>query len=404
MLRQAAPNATVDQMLGALQSTGVPITDTRSGTPVTRPRIRVDLALDQLAPPAVTWTAVMPNNGKVGFAAPVTITGTGFVAGATVNAGAGITVSNVVFVSPTQLTATFRIDGAATLGTRNVRVTLPTGEMATLSQAFTVNPAVTVTLAFNGKLRDKVGGGDTARTGDGALDGTLTMTMSATGGRTVTALRLSNGIGGVWDTVSPNGSWLLGVATSLDGPLLNDVTTMAVNTMVADGGSLRLFASDYGGGLGFATGGTLTIVATLADGTSVQASTRVTSTAPTVSAVTPNQGTSGTAVPVTIDGTTFVNGATVSAGTGIMVGNVAVVSSTRLTATFTIAADATGGRRPPDAVRVGLPRGHGIRVGPDPDGHRHVLRRHLGGGDGRHSIAGFTDTRTAGPASDTAPV
>src|SRR5438874_3494958 len=239
VLKQAAPNATVDQMLGALQSTGVPITDTRSGTPVTRPRIRVDLALEQLAPPAVTLTAVMPNNGKVGFAAPVTITGTGFVAGATVNAGAGITVSNVVFVSPTQLTATFRIDGAATLGTRNVRVTLPTGEMATLSQAFTVNPAVTVTLAFNGKLRDKVGGGDTARTGDGALDGTLTMTMSATGGRTVTALRLSNGIGGVWDTVSPNGSWLLGVATSLDGPLLNDVTTMAV---VADGGSLRLFA------------------------------------------------------------------------------------------------------------------------------------------------------------------
>jgi len=356
VLKQAAPNATVDQMLGALQSTGVPITDTRSGTPVTRPRIRVDLALDQLAPPAVTLTAVMPNNGKVGFAAPVTITGTGFVAGATVNAGAGITVSNVVFVSPTQLTATFRIDGAATLGTRNVRVTLPTGEMATLSQAFTVNPAVTVTLAFNGKLRDKVGGGDTARTGDGALDGTLTMTMSATGGRTVTALRLSNGIGGVWDTVSPNGSWLLGVATSLDGPLLNDVTTMAVNTMVADGGSLRLFASDYGGGLGFATGGTLTIVATLADGTSVQASTKVTSTAPTVSAVTPNQGTSGTAVPVTIDGTTFVNGATVSAGTGITVGNVAFVSSTRLTATFTIAADATGGARD---VTVTNPNGTG---------------------------------------------
>ena len=356
VLKQAAPNATVDQMLGALQSTGVPITDTRSGTPVTRPRIRVDLALDQLAPPAVTLTAVMPNKGKVGFAVPVTITGTGFVAGATVNAGAGITVSNVVFVSPTQLTATFRIDGAATLGTRNVRVTLPTGEMATLSQAFTVNPAVTVTLAFNGKLRDKVGGGDTARTGDGALDGTLTMTMSATGGRTVTALRLSNGIGGVWDTVSPNGSWLLGVATSLDGPLLNDVTTMAVNTMVADGGSLRVFASDYGGGLGFATGGTLTIVATLADGTSVQASTKVTSTAPTVSAVTPNQGTSGTAVPVTIDGTTFVNGVTVSAGTGVTVGNVAFVSSTRLTATFTIAADATGGARD---VTVTNPNGTG---------------------------------------------
>src|SRR5258708_14028430 len=131
------------------------------------------------------------------------LTGIGLVAGATGNAGAGITVSNVVFVSSTQLTATFRIDGAASLGTRNVRVTLPTGEMATLNQAFTVNPAVTMTLAFNGKLRDKVGGGDTARTGDGALDGTLTMTLSATGGRTVTALRLSNGIGPVGDTIPP---------------------------------------------------------------------------------------------------------------------------------------------------------------------------------------------------------
>jgi subtilisin family serine protease len=356
VLKQAAPNATVDQVLGALQSTGVPITDTRSATPVTRPRIRVDLALDQLVPPRVTVTAVTPNNGKVGLAVPVTITGTGFVAGATVNAGAGITVSNVVFVSATQLTATFKIDAAATLGTRNVRVTLPTGEIATLSQAFTVNPAVTLTLAYNGKLRDRVGPGDTFRTADGLLDGTLTMTLSAAGGRTVTALQLSNGSGGVWDTISPNAAWLLGVATSLDGPLLNDVTTMAVNTLVADGGSLRLFASDYGGGLGFANGATLTIIATLADGTSVQASTKVTSTAPTVSAVTPNQGVSGTAVPVTIDGSTFVSGATVSAGTGITVSNVAFVSSTRLTATFNIAADATGGARD---VTVMNPNGTG---------------------------------------------
>src|SRR5207237_1038340 len=132
---------------------------------------------------------------------------------------------------------------------------------------------------------------------------------SANGGRTVTALRLSNGIGGAWDTVSPNAAWLLGVATSLDGPLLNDITTMAVNTTVADGGSLRLFASDYGGGLGFGTGRTLTIIATLADGTVVQASTNVTSTTPIVSAVAANEGTSGAAVPGTVDGSTFRNGA-----------------------------------------------------------------------------------------------
>src|SRR5438445_11139467 len=130
VLKQAAPNATVDQMLGALQSTGVPITDTRSGTPVTRPRIRVDLALDQLAPPTVTVTAVTPNNGKVGVAVPVTITGTGFVAGATASAGAGITVSNVALVSSTRLMATFTIAGGAPLGARQVGRRLSTGRMA----------------------------------------------------------------------------------------------------------------------------------------------------------------------------------------------------------------------------------------------------------------------------------
>jgi subtilisin len=345
VLKQAAPTATVDQVLDALQTTGVPITDLRSGAPVTRPRIRLDRALAQLVPPVVTVTSVAPSSGKVGFTVPVTITGTGFVNGATVSAGTGISVSNVAVVSPTQLTATFTIAGTAALGARSVRVTLPTGDIATLSQGFTVNPAVTLSLVYNGKLRDRVGGGDAARAADGAPDGTFTMTLSAAGGRTITALRLQNGIGGVWDTTSPNASWLLGVATSLDGALLNNATTMAVNATVADNGSLVLFASDYGSGIGFGAGQPLTVIATLADGTSVQATTTIASTTPTVTAVTPNQGTSGAAVPVTIDGSAFVSGATVSAGAGITVTNVAFVSATRLSATFTIAGDATAGTR-----------------------------------------------------------
>src|SRR5436309_12133674 len=92
----------------------------------------------------------------------------------------------------------------------------------------------TVTLAYNGKLRDKVGGGDTFLGGDGAADATMTLTLSAAGGRTVTALQLSNGIGGAWDTSAPNAAWVLGVAPSLDGALLNNATTMAVNAAVGD--------------------------------------------------------------------------------------------------------------------------------------------------------------------------
>jgi hypothetical protein len=47
-MRSAAPKATVAQILGTLQNTGVPIVDTRAGGTQTKPRIRVDLALNQL--------------------------------------------------------------------------------------------------------------------------------------------------------------------------------------------------------------------------------------------------------------------------------------------------------------------------------------------------------------------
>src|SRR2546426_12744064 len=187
----------------------------------------------------------------------------------------------------------------------------------TLFRTVNVPVPATVTLAYNGKLRDKVGGGDTFLGGDGAADATMTLTLSAAGGRTVTPLQLSNGIGGTWDTPAPNAAWVLGVAPSLDGALLNNATTMAVNAAVADGGSLTLFASDYNGGQGFATGRTLTVTATFSDGSSAQAVTTVTSSAVTLSAVTPNRGTMGTTVAGTIDGSGLVSGAKVSAGTGI---------------------------------------------------------------------------------------
>ena len=48
-IRSALPNATVAQILSALKSTGTPITDTRVGGTITKPRIRVDLALQSLA-------------------------------------------------------------------------------------------------------------------------------------------------------------------------------------------------------------------------------------------------------------------------------------------------------------------------------------------------------------------
>jgi subtilisin family serine protease len=58
-IRSAVPSATVAQILNALKSTGVAITDTRSGGFITKPRIRVDLALQALGA-AVSTLQVSP--------------------------------------------------------------------------------------------------------------------------------------------------------------------------------------------------------------------------------------------------------------------------------------------------------------------------------------------------------
>src|SRR3989442_4106014 len=84
--------------------------------------------------------------------------------------------------------------------------------------------------------------------------------------------------------------WVLGVAAPLDGALLNNATTMAVNAAVADGGSLTLFASDYNGGQGFATGRTLTVTATFSAGASAHGLATRTRHACTLSPGTPNHG------------------------------------------------------------------------------------------------------------------
>jgi glucose/arabinose dehydrogenase len=90
----------------------------------------------------------------------------------------------------------------------------------------------------------------------------------------VTALRLHSSAPGNWDTSNTTSYWVLGVARSLDGALLNTPGTMAVNFPVADGGTFVLFASDYQG-KEFLPGRTLTFTATFADGSSASTAAAV---------------------------------------------------------------------------------------------------------------------------------
>jgi hypothetical protein len=95
---------------------------------------------------AVTAGSMTPNQGPPGAAGPVTITGSGFAAGAIVSiGGAGVIASSVTAVSPTQLTATLTVSSSAPPGARNVTVTNAGGASGMLTSGFTVLAPVAVT-------------------------------------------------------------------------------------------------------------------------------------------------------------------------------------------------------------------------------------------------------------------
>jgi hypothetical protein len=100
---------------------------------------QTEILNDMVGAATPTLTSVSPTTGVQGTAVPVTLTGTNFVAGATVGvSNPGITVGSVTVVSATQITATFTIAANAAVGTANVTVTTSAGTSGTV--AFIVNP------------------------------------------------------------------------------------------------------------------------------------------------------------------------------------------------------------------------------------------------------------------------
>jgi hypothetical protein len=136
--------------------------------------------------------------------------------------------------------------------------------------------APAVSLAFAG-TRDRVGQGSDARTPDGIVDGAFTLALGS-GSRTLTRLelyRMNNS--GTWDTVSSSAPWTLGLASSLDGPLLNTPGD-SVSLTLSAGSPLVLFAADTAAVFGyaaFAPGVSFTVTATFADGSTASATTTV---------------------------------------------------------------------------------------------------------------------------------
>jgi hypothetical protein len=97
-----------------------------------------------ISPPVTTLsvTGISPNNMSAGQTISVTISGTGFVTGATVTfvngSGSPPTASNVVVVNSTTITARINAPRTARTSTWGVQVTNPAGTSATLANGFSV--------------------------------------------------------------------------------------------------------------------------------------------------------------------------------------------------------------------------------------------------------------------------
>ncbi len=308
--------------------------------------------------PAPTVTSVSPNSGTTAGGTAVTITGTNFAAGATVTFG-GVAATNVVVVSGTQITA---ITPAGSAGATTVRVTV-NGQAGNLASGFTYVASPTVTSVSPSSGATAGGTGVTITGTNFAAGATVTFGSNAATNvvvvsRTqITATTPAGSAGAVTVTVMLNGQ-SGSLASGFTYVVPATVTSVTPNTGSTAGGTGVTIT-----GANFAAGATVTFGSNAATNVVVVSGTQITATTPvgsvgavtvtvtnpgvsggslangftyvvvpTVSSVAPNNGPVAGGTGVTITGTNFAAGATVTFG-GAAATNVVVVSGTQITAT-----------------------------------------------------------------------
>jgi hypothetical protein len=240
-----------------------------------------------------TLTSIAPISTTVGGAAfTLTLTGTGFVAGATLNFGSnpGLTPSSI---TSTQIVATIPAADITTAGTVNVTITNPAGGGTSNVQVFTINnPAPTETSLS-----------PTSATAGGAA---FTLTVNGTGFVSTSVVKFN------------------GAAKT---------TTFASATQL----TAAITAADI------ATAGTVSVtVSSPSSGTSNAASFTINNPAPTVSSLSPSTAVASSgAFTLTLNGAGFVNGASVQFNGGSRA--TTFVSTSQITATILASDIATAG-------------------------------------------------------------
>jgi hypothetical protein len=343
-----------DKVVSVTGSNSATATLTSSG-----PWVMQMVTFSAVSGPVPTVTSVAPSNGSTGGGTAVTITGTNFVSGATATFG-GTGATNVVVVNSTTITTT---TPAGNAGAVTVTVTNPGGQSGSLANAFTyiapptvssVSPnsgataggtAVTLT-GTNFATGATVTFGGVAATNVAVVNSTTitARTPAGSAGAVTVAVTNSNGLGGslagaftyiappMVSSVSPNsGSTLGGTAVTITGTNFAAGATVtfggtaATNVVVVN--STTLTATTPAG-----SAGAVTVTVTVSGQSGSLASGYTYVVVPTVSSVAPSNGPPAGGTAVTITGTNFAAGATVTFG-GTAATNVVIVSGTQITAT-----------------------------------------------------------------------
>jgi hypothetical protein len=306
-------------------------------------------------------TSVSPTSGTTGGGTPVTITGVGFVPGASVRFGT-TTATTVTVVSTNQILV---VAPARSAGTVSIRVTNPNGELVTRENAYTyvttAAPTVTSVTPSSGPL---AGGNTVTIIGTSFNHGATVRfgTRVATSVTWVSTAQLS--------VVVPAGASLGNVAVRVDntdgrsGSRTNAYTYVAgltatgispVNGTTAGGTDVTITGTNFTTPMTVLFGGTPATNVTVTSSTTLTARTparpagvvSVTIQAAgmqatltnaftyrqpaTVTSITPNSGPSTGGTLIIVTGTGFTAGSTVTVG-GVPATEVTLVSATQITA------------------------------------------------------------------------
>ncbi len=268
----------------------------------------LEVTAPQLQLTSVSPAGLSPGQSRVA----VTLTGSGFDSGTSVSvSGSNVTVHSTTYVSATTLALDVSAASAATVGARDLTITPSVLSPKTFTGALRVLPADPVVTGFSHPALGK-----------GAAS--VSVTVVGHNFRSGAALSAS-GSGVTFSSVTVVNSARITASASVATDAATGLRDLTVSHSTADGGR----------------------AGTLED------ALRVVGATPTVSAVSPGaagrtgSGGATRTVPVTITGTDFMTGATVSlsrsGGSGVSAGTATVVSGTTIAVDLSVTGSATTG-------------------------------------------------------------